>query len=191
MCCDVPARPGAGLPQGQRQQVEPHARRLRPQAADQFGQEQRVEAVARGDAKRRGARGRIEAALARELTRADLEQDQPYNTYRINGLPPGPIANPGRAAIEAVLKPAKTKDLYFVADGTGVLLNNELDDFTAAPDPRPVVRPAVPARSLVARGPGPGAAQPEGRTARAPGRRPAATARHLRHKLSLRRSGWH
>lgn len=53
------------------------------------------------------------------LTRDDLEADHPYNTYRINGLPPGPIANPGRAALEAVLHPADTNELYFVADGNG------------------------------------------------------------------------
>jgi peptidoglycan lytic transglycosylase G len=53
------------------------------------------------------------------ITQDDLDQDNPYNTYKIAGLPPTPIANPGRAAIEAVLKPAKTNDLYFCADGTG------------------------------------------------------------------------
>jgi UPF0755 protein len=57
--------------------------------------------------------------LGRELTRADLELASPYNTYEVNGLPPGPIANPGRAAIAAVMQPLATKELYFVADGTG------------------------------------------------------------------------
>ena len=58
-------------------------------------------------------------ALDGPITREQLDRQTPYNTYQINGLPPGPIANPGRASIEAVLRPAKTKDLYFVADGTG------------------------------------------------------------------------
>jgi UPF0755 protein len=57
--------------------------------------------------------------LNRPLLTKDLEIKTPYNTYQIDGLPPGPIANPGRAAIEATLNPAPTKDLFFVADGTG------------------------------------------------------------------------
>ena len=57
--------------------------------------------------------------LGRALNRADLKADNPYNTYLINGLPPGPICNPGLAAIQAVLKPVATDDLYFVADGNG------------------------------------------------------------------------
>jgi UPF0755 protein len=57
--------------------------------------------------------------LSRPLLTKDLEAKSPYNTYQIDGLPPGPIANPGRASIEATLNPAPTKDLFFVADGTG------------------------------------------------------------------------
>ncbi|WP_237151528.1 endolytic transglycosylase MltG [Oryzibacter oryziterrae] len=57
--------------------------------------------------------------LGRSITRSDIDRVTPYNTYHIDGLPPGPIANPGRAALEAVANPSATKDLYFVADGTG------------------------------------------------------------------------
>jgi UPF0755 protein len=57
--------------------------------------------------------------LGRPLTRADVNQPTPYNTYTVDGLPPGPIANPGRASIEATANPARTRELYFVADGTG------------------------------------------------------------------------
>jgi len=55
----------------------------------------------------------------RPIYRSDIDTPTPYNTYTINGLPPGPIANPGRAALEAVANPSKTSDLYFVADGGG------------------------------------------------------------------------
>ncbi len=57
--------------------------------------------------------------LGHPLRRSEMAKQTGYNTYQINGLPPTPIANPGRKAIEAVLNPADTKDLYFVADGTG------------------------------------------------------------------------
>jgi UPF0755 protein len=58
-------------------------------------------------------------SIGRPLSKADLKQATPYNTYLHDGLPPGPIANPGRAALAAVLDPAPTKDLFFVADGSG------------------------------------------------------------------------
>ena len=57
--------------------------------------------------------------LERPLSRADLDQAHPFNTYRIRGLPPGPIASPGREALRAATRPAETEFLFFVADGTG------------------------------------------------------------------------
>lgn len=55
----------------------------------------------------------------RPIYRSDIDTPTPYNTYTIDGLPPGPIAIPGRASLEAVANPSRTNDLYFVADGTG------------------------------------------------------------------------
>ena len=62
-----------------------------------------------------GGKGKLD----HPITRSELDQPTPYNTYQIDGLPPGPIANPGKAAIEAVLSPAKNDYVYFVANGTG------------------------------------------------------------------------
>jgi UPF0755 protein len=58
-------------------------------------------------------------SLGRGILKSEISQPTPYNTYVIEGLPPGPIANPGRASIEAAANPARTKELFFVADGTG------------------------------------------------------------------------
>jgi UPF0755 protein len=62
-----------------------------------------------------GGQGRLD----RPISRGDISQRTPYNTYRIDGLPPTPIANPGRQAIAAVLQPGTADHLYFVADGSG------------------------------------------------------------------------
>ncbi len=56
-----------------------------------------------------------EGPLGRGLRRSELDAETPWNTYRIDGLPPTPIANPGRASIEAALNPADTDYIYFVA----------------------------------------------------------------------------
>ena len=71
--------------------------------------------------------------LGRSITRSDIDGKTPYNTYQIDGLPPGPICNPGRSAIEATLNPAKTSDLFFVADGSGRhVFTTNLKDHNAA-----------------------------------------------------------
>jgi UPF0755 protein len=58
-------------------------------------------------------------SLGHPISRSEIEQPTPYNTYVIDGLPPGPITNPGRTSLEAAATPARTKELYFVADGAG------------------------------------------------------------------------
>ena len=62
-----------------------------------------------------GGKGKLD----HPILRSELEAATPYNTYTIDGLPPGPIANPGKAAIDAVLEPAKSTYIYFVANGSG------------------------------------------------------------------------
>ncbi|QPF87687.1 endolytic transglycosylase MltG [Bradyrhizobium genosp. L] len=103
--------------------------------------------------------------LGRPIKRSEITQPSPYNTYVIDGLPPGPIANPGRASLEATANPARTRDLFFVADGTGGHAFTETYDQHAknvaklrasekqiqndtvepADDPAPVAAPAAPA----------------------------------------------
>lgn len=73
-----------------------------------------IYALTRGAVKDEG-----QGPLGRRLLTKDLQTDSPYNTYKYPGLPPGPIANPGRAAIEAALNPEAHEYIYFVADGTG------------------------------------------------------------------------
>ncbi len=66
--------------------------------------------------------------LGRPIKRSEIQQPSPYNTYVVDGLPPGPIANPGRASLEAAANPARTRDLFFVADGTGGLAFSDTYD---------------------------------------------------------------
>ena len=73
-----------------------------------------IYAITKGKHKNEG-----KGPLGRRLLSKDLEIDSPYNTYKYAGLPPGPIANPGRASIEAVLNPEEHNFIYFVADGSG------------------------------------------------------------------------
>lgn len=58
-------------------------------------------------------------ATAASFTKSDLQFDSPYNTYRHPGMPPGPIANPGRASLQAALHPENTDFLFFVSNGNG------------------------------------------------------------------------
>ncbi len=73
-----------------------------------------IYAITKGEHKNDG-----KGPLGRRLLRKDLQIESPYNTYKYPGLPPGPIANPGKASIEAALNPAEHDYIFFVADGTG------------------------------------------------------------------------
>lgn len=74
-----------------------------------------------------------QVAWGRPIYRSEIQQRTAHNTYQIDGLPPTPICNPGRAAILATLAPAKTSDLYFVADGQGGhVFSTTLKDHNAA-----------------------------------------------------------
>jgi UPF0755 protein len=135
--------------------------------------------------------------LGRPIQRNEITQPTPYNTYTIPALPPGPIANPGRAAIEATANPARTREIYFVADGSGGHAFSEtLDQHRKnvanlralerqpANDAAPVgdetdPAPAAPAKPP-ARGGTTGSATPKPATGSAASATPALTAPRLR-----------
>jgi UPF0755 protein len=117
--------------------------------------------------------------LGRPLTRADIDGKTPYNTYQIDGLPPGPICNPGRASLAAVLNPPSTQDLYFVADGTGghVFTSTLKDHNAAVQNWRKIERarlqpsgeaPGAAAAPAAEPAPAPTAPQAPGKAARSP-----------------------
>jgi len=114
--------------------------------------------------------------LGRPILRSEIAQATPYNTYVIDGLPPGPIANPGRAALEAVANPARTKELYFVADGNsgGHVFSETLDQHTRSVERlRQFEQAQRDGTPVPAAAPAPGAAAPPPPPA---ARRPAAAA---------------
>src|ERR1700756_2206431 len=126
--------------------------------------------------------------LGRPIKRSEITQPSPYNTYVVDGLPPGPIANPGRASLEAAANPARTRDLYFVADGTGGHAFTETYDQHQKNVARlrameratqnDTVEPAEDAPPAAAAAPSPAAAAPAAPPARAGASKPHATAPH-------------
>jgi len=140
-----------------------------------------------------GGRG----TLGRPIRRSEITQPSPYNTYVIDGLPPGPISNPGRASLEAAANPARTRDLYFVADGTGGhtftetydqhqknvaklrSMEKQIQNDTAEPadDPPPAAAaPAEPPATAATSKPPPAKRPPRGATPARPGAAPSTTA---------------
>jgi UPF0755 protein len=130
--------------------------------------------------------------LGRPIKRSEIQQPSPYNTYVVDGLPPGPIANPGRASLEAAANPARTRDLFFVADGSGGhafsdsydqhqknvaklrAMEKQIQNDTVEPADEP---PPPPAAAISADPTAPAAAARPAAAAKKPPARPAAPAR--------------
>lgn len=128
--------------------------------------------------------------LGRPIKRSEIAQPSPYNTYVIDGLPPGPISNPGRASLEAAANPARTRDLYFVADGSGghafaesydqhqknvaKLRALERQSQTDAVEPSEETAPAAPGAPPADAAPAAGAKPAPKKPARAPAQKGAA-----------------
>jgi len=128
--------------------------------------------------------------LGRPIKRSEIQQPSPYNTYVVDGLPPGPIANPGRASLEAAANPARTRDLFFVADGSGGhafsdsydqhqknvaklrSMERQIQNDTVEPADEP-----VPAAATGSTEPGGSAAAPKPAPAKRPATRSAAPSR--------------
>ncbi|MGN6114722.1 MAG: endolytic transglycosylase MltG [Nitrobacter sp.] len=140
--------------------------------------------------------------LGRPIKRSEIMQPSPYNTYVVEGLPPGPIANPGRASLEAAANPARTRDLFFVADGTGGhsftetyeqhqknvaklrTMEKQIQNDTVEPadEPPPAAAPAAaapPAADTDATGAAPGAKPPTKKRGRPARQGAAQPSRHV------------
>ncbi|MGV3635418.1 MAG: endolytic transglycosylase MltG [Pseudorhodoplanes sp.] len=144
-------------------------------------------------------------SLGRGILKSEITQPTPYNTYVIEGLPPGPIANPGRASIEAAANPARTKELFFVADGTGghafsetydqhqkhvaKLRGIERDARDAAAEAAANAPAASPSAAPQARQPAARPAAAQQQPARAPAAQPAQTGTQQPAQRSPQRQG--